>query len=142
MERWNKATREGTIFPFVSRLLLHFHCFLIYAEQSVSKTKTTGARRQGVDMASARKIKPLLERIGFQHIVQIEYEVPMNTWVPDPEMKRLGDVASRFLLQYIVPLTRSTVGVGLGWDTQQIETLIEDLRRDLLNTNVKTYLSM
>lgn len=93
-------------------------------------------------MLSALRMKPLLKRIGFHHIVQIEYEAPLNQWVPDPEMKRLGDLGSKLMLQSLLPLTRSTVGAGLGYGAQEIDILLEGVRRDVLDTRVQVYMSV
>lgn len=85
------------------------------------------------------KFKSMLEKVGFEEIVQIRHDVPLNPWVPDPELRKLGEASHKNIVLALQPFSISTLGYGLGWTTERIETLLADVRKELDNTDFHCY---
>ncbi|KAJ4422908.1 hypothetical protein N0V82_002435 [Gnomoniopsis sp. IMI 355080] len=98
-----------------------------------------GAKRLGKDVAAPLKFKSMLEEVGFENVVQIRHDVPLNQWVPDPELKKLGDASYKNITLALQPFSTSTLGYGLGWTTEQIDVLLGKVRKDLENTDFHCY---
>lgn len=88
------------------------------------------------------KFKPILEEIGFSNVVQIQYQTPLNPWIPDPQMKRLGELSQKVLLQVLRPFSIATIAAGLGYTIEEVDKLLIDVRRDFVNTDLHCWTPM
>lgn len=84
----------------------------------------------------------MLEEVGFEEVVQIRYDVPLNAWVPDPELKKLGGAAYSHIVFALRPISMSTIGSGLGWAAERVDALIGEVRKDLENTDFHCYVQV
>lgn len=88
------------------------------------------------------KFKSILEEVGFEEVVQIRHDVPLNPWVPDPELRKLGEASHENIVLALQPFSVSTLGYGLGWTTERIDTFLGDVRKELDNTDFHCYVSV
>lgn len=86
--------------------------------------------------------KPTLERIGFTNVVQIQYQAPLNSWIPDPHMKKLGELHQQVIFQLLRPFSIATISAGLGYTTKEVDELLNNVRRDMLNTDLHCWTPM
>lgn len=101
-----------------------------------------GARRQGKDMKISLKFKPMLQALGFENLVQLKYDVPLNPWIPDPHLKRVAEMTLKTMQIAIRPFTKSTMGAGLGISTERQEEIMAQVSKDVSNTDVHGYMSV
>lgn len=82
----------------------------------------------------------MLEDLGFVDVVQLNFQVPLSQWVPDPELKKLGDMVQKVLVDNALrPISMGTLGAGLGWSTSRIDALLVDVVKDLANQDFHVY---
>lgn len=81
------------------------------------------------------KFKSMLAEAGFEEIVQMRHDIPLNQWVPDPEMKKLGEASYKNIVVTLEPLSMTILGHGLGWTSEQIDILLKEVRKDFENTD-------
>lgn len=96
----------------------------------------------GIKMHSPEDNPARLAQAGFQGIRHLIDKVPIGPWPRDPKMKMIGlysRVTGMEGLQGIAmgPLTR-----GLHWTPQEVEALLVDVRRDLMDTRIHSYVHM
>lgn len=78
--------------------------------------------------------------MGFVDVVQFHFHVPLNPWVPDPEMKQLAEMAHRVLtMNALRPISMGLLGAGLGWSASRIDALVAELMKDLSNPDFHIY---
>lgn len=128
VKTWNALVMEGKFKP-------HIDSSSPYRTNDL----TIGAKRLGKDVAAPLKFKSMLEKIGFEDIAQIRHDVPLNQWVPDPELQKLSEASYKNIVIALRPFSTSTLGYGLGWATEQIDVLLEEVRKDLENTDFHCY---
>ncbi|KAK8014928.1 methyltransferase domain-containing protein [Apiospora arundinis] len=76
---------------------------------------------------------------GFVNITERRYPVPVTCWAPGKRLQRIGSLM-RQNTGVILDLYSETVFVGvLGWTKEELQTLIRDVRNDLLNNNIHCY---
>lgn len=101
-----------------------------------------GARRQGKDMKISLKFKPMLQALGFENLVQLKYDVPLNPWIPDPRQKRIAEMTLKTMQIAIRPFTKSNMGIGLGYSADKLEEIMAQVSKDVSNTDVHGYMSV
>lgn len=84
----------------------------------------------------------MLKAQGFDNVTQIKYDVPLNSWVPDPKLKRLGEMTLRTMHIALRPFTMSTIGSGLGYSTEQVDEMLLNVVKDTANPDLHAYISM
>lgn len=132
-----------------------FHEWLLVVQSSNGFTKgrgvvlkewsdlcVEGARRQGKDMKISLKFKSMLQALGFENLVQLKYDVPLNPWIPDPRQKRVAEMTLKTMQIAIRPFTKSTMGMGLGISSERQEEIMAQVAKDVSNTDVHGYMSV
>lgn len=84
----------------------------------------------------------MLRALGFDNLVQLKYDVPLNPWIPDPRQKRIAEMTLRTMQIAMRPFTRNTMGTGLGVGTDRMEDIIARVDKDVVNTDVHGYMSV
>lgn len=93
-------------------------------------------------MRISLKFKPMLQALGFENLVQLKYDVPLNPWIPDPHQKRVAEMTLRTMQIAIRPFTKSTMGTGLGLSAEKMEDIMLQVSKDVSNTDVHGYMSV
>ncbi|KAF6804246.1 hypothetical protein CSOJ01_10333 [Colletotrichum sojae] len=84
----------------------------------------------------------ILESVGFVDAQLSLFKWPSNPWPKDPKYKDLGlwnnaNLTSGFEALSLGPLTRAH-----GWNQEEVQILLVDVRKDLSNQNIHAYWPM
>lgn len=93
-----------------------------------------------VDMAV--KYKAMMEKAGFQDIVEKHFKWPLNTWPRDPRFKEIGAWAFQNYDQGLEGLTLGLFTRTLGWSKEDILIFCAQVREQLRDRRVHAYLPM
>jgi len=120
-----------------------------------------GTAKVGRSIAAAVDFKKQLEEAGFINVIETRYKWPTNTWPKDPKFKQLGKKPCKRCLSY---MEGRLTGTGLwthenlapalegfslaaftrvlGWQKEEVETFLVQVRKDLKNPKIHAYLPM
>lgn len=91
-------------------------------------------------MDVATKYKEMMEKAGFQKLVQREFKWPLNTW---PKDKRYKEIGAWTFQNYDLGLEGLTLGLftrALGWSREETLTYCAEVRKQLRDRRVHAYL--
>ncbi|KAK4156297.1 Phosphoethanolamine N-methyltransferase [Chaetomidium leptoderma] len=93
----------------------------------------------GASMTSAAEYKQQMIDAGFQDVVQVTYKWPINTWPLDARHKEIGTWTSLNINSGLQGVTLMLFTSILGWTTDEVETFLVGVRKDLKNRNIHAY---
>jgi hypothetical protein len=128
-ERWNNLLREGKTCGPTSGGVLWL-------------TVSTGSQNLGMPLTYSTKYKHELKKLGFERITERKYAVPINSWTPNQGLKRVGDLMTTNLLMAIDIITMPVFTQGLGWPQEAVETLLEDVRKEVGDTRLHSFTTL
>lgn len=96
-------------------------------------------KRAGKPIEMDPNTQAVLEHLGFVDVRHEAKKIAFNSWPPETQEKEMGkwfNLAFTMGLQAIsyAPLSRM-----LGYNKDQIDALIEDVKREVCNINLKAY---
>lgn len=100
-----------------------------------------GAKKVGKPWTRTNQYKGWMEEIGFVDIEEKILPWPINTWPKDTYLKLLG-LWFQFDLLEGLNSTTALLTRGLGWSTEEVESLLVDVRKDIENRRVHAYVPM
>ncbi|KAI1387973.1 uncharacterized protein F4822DRAFT_298117 [Hypoxylon trugodes] len=86
--------------------------------------------------------KPMLEKTGFQNIVELKYAIPTNAWAPGKQSQKIGTLQRTNVLQVLDVYSLAIFTQGLGWSKEAIEKLLAETRKDIENTRIHSYTTL
>ncbi|KAM0494936.1 hypothetical protein ACHAP8_008314 [Fusarium lateritium] len=100
--------------------------------------------KNGRPMDSALKYKDQLEEAGYTDVNIVKRKWPLNRWPKDPKHKQIGTWAQQNTLDALSALslavfTRPDGQGGLGWEREEVEVFLTDVRKDIKNVNIHSY---
>lgn len=81
-----------------------------------------------------------MEEIGFVDVEERRFAWPLNTWPKAKKDKLVATWMQEDLLTGLQGLSMGLLTRGLGWSTQEVESLLVDVRKDVKNRNIHAYL--
>lgn len=96
-----------------------------------------GGATHGKDFHSGRKLKDWMIEAGFENVVEQQFPVPLNQWPLDPMDKILGGWSSLNWLKFLGGTTKLLAAGGVP--LEEIPTLLEEVREDITNANMRIY---
>ncbi|KAF7865930.1 hypothetical protein EAF04_006094 [Stromatinia cepivora] len=100
---------------------------------------TEGAAASGRPWNNALNYKRWMQDIGFEEVVEEKFFWPVNSWARGAYFKEIGGYVLRDLSNGLEGLSLKVLG-GLGWKAEEVRMLVEEVRRDLYNTDIHAYL--
>lgn len=107
--------------------------------QRWNKLMAEGAKKLGRSLFYVLEYKSLLQRTGFQNIVELKYAVPTNTWPPGRQSQKIGALQRTNVLQVIEVFSFGVFSHGLGWSREALDKLLAEARKDIENTRIHSY---
>jgi SAM-dependent methyltransferase len=101
-----------------------------------------GINKMGRDALSALRYKTHMVEVGFKDIQVKKFAVPGSPWARGKEEKLLGAMQMTNNLEGISGLTMGVYTKALGWPREAVELFLVDVRKDMLNRNIHSYLTM
>ncbi|KAM0334979.1 hypothetical protein ACHAQA_000013 [Verticillium albo-atrum] len=98
-----------------------------------------GMAKFGRPVSAAQEWKTLLERAGFEDVVETVYKWPTNRWPRDKHYKDIGMWAFANMDQALEPSTMVPLTRALGWTYEEVLVLVSKARKVLKDPNVHAY---
>ncbi|KAJ0319148.1 hypothetical protein COL5a_010362 [Colletotrichum fioriniae] len=110
-----------------------------YALTKMMKLVWEGLGKFGIE-ADVADINPKrLDDAGFINQVQDVQKVPVGEWPKREDLKMIGAYCKAVLYDGIHGVTMGPLTRGLGWSAPEVEIFLIDVRKDLLNTGIHSY---
>lgn len=101
-----------------------------------------GSKKLGRPLGESDKYKTIVEKAGFQNVVETIYRWPTNSWPKDPKLKELGKWN---LVNFDIGLEGVSLALFtrvLGWSKDEVLALCTDVRKEMRNPKVHGYWKM
>ncbi|KAH8746365.1 S-adenosyl-L-methionine-dependent methyltransferase [Hyaloscypha finlandica] len=99
-----------------------------------------GSLKLGVGLDVALKTKQFMEEAGFIDVNQVIYKWPLNRWPANKAMKEIGLWAHEVTVSNLSGLSIALFTHGLGWSVEELEVFLADVRKDLKNSKIHSYM--
>ncbi|ATZ53773.1 hypothetical protein BCIN_09g05490 [Botrytis cinerea B05.10] len=96
----------------------------------------------GRDLNSALTCKEKLEKRGFQGVHQAIYKWPGNRWPKNAKAKEIGMWHQENLTSGLMGLSVAIFTRLLGWNVEELELFLVDVRREMKDTSIHAYWSI
>ncbi|KAI5456750.1 S-adenosyl-L-methionine-dependent methyltransferase [Mariannaea sp. PMI_226] len=95
----------------------------------------------GVDhtISEAGHILSLVEKAGFQHAVEREFNVPIGRWSQDPKLREVGEFCAFLVSKGAHIIADMPLRVGLGWHVTAIKQLVSRMRDYIYSQEAKIH---
>ncbi|PNH59500.1 hypothetical protein VD0002_g8053 [Verticillium dahliae] len=101
-----------------------------------------GMEKFGRPVSAAQEWKTLMERVGFEDVVETVYKWPTNRWPRDKHYKEIGTWAFANMDQALEPSTMVPLTRALGWTYEEVLVLVSKARNVLKDPSVHAYWPM
>jgi hypothetical protein len=116
-----------------------------------------GAAKMGRPLNGAIKYKAQLEEAGFHNVREEMFRWPQNKWPKDAKLKELGKSSRPFrrlrtnetgmwmcenFTSGLSGLSMALFTRGLGWTSEETETFLVTVRKDMKDTKIHGYYTM
>ncbi len=96
--------------------------------------------KRGMDTAPGERFKDDLSNQGFANVQEKFIQWPCGPWPEDEAGKKLGRLQIQNLLIALQGLSTMLLTKWLGWTKEEVEVLLQEVRRDLDDLGQHTYL--
>ncbi|KAH7133504.1 S-adenosyl-L-methionine-dependent methyltransferase [Dactylonectria macrodidyma] len=104
-----------------------------------SKLLNDAAAKLGSGLDSGLRYKDLLADVGFVNVEEVPHKWPMNAWSQEPKLKELGAWGNVNLVGGAQGLSLALFTRVLGWNVDELEVFLADVRKDLCNKKLHGY---
>ncbi|KAH6886892.1 S-adenosyl-L-methionine-dependent methyltransferase [Thelonectria olida] len=104
-----------------------------------SNLMNEAATKMGSALDSGLRYKDQLVEAGFVNVVETPYKWPMNSWPRDKKIKELGAWGNVNLVGGVQGLSLALFTHVLGWNTDELEVFLANVRKDLSNKKLHGY---
>ncbi|KAJ4392151.1 hypothetical protein N0V93_005774 [Gnomoniopsis smithogilvyi] len=112
----------------------------LYQASSLAKfmrSAFAGGAAHGKDLHSGRKLREWMVDAEYVDVVEQQFLVPLNEWPLDLMNKSLGGWSSLNWLKFLDGAKKLLAAGGVPLD--ETPGLLEEVRRDILNQNMRVY---
>ncbi|EHL01606.1 putative glutathione S-transferase GSTF2 [Glarea lozoyensis 74030] len=102
----------------------------------------SASQKIGRPLDSAIRYKQEMEEAGFVDIVEYVDLWPINKWPKDPKYKELGLWNNENLVGGLSGLSMALFTRVHNWSTQELEAFLVDVRKDMKNTKIHSYITI
>ncbi|KAK2028991.1 TAM domain methyltransferase [Colletotrichum zoysiae] len=93
----------------------------------------------GVDMNAAERYPKHAEDAGFVNLKHEVKKVPVGTWPKDSRLKKIGNYCRAVIYDGLHAITIGPFTRGLGWSPAEVEVFLIQVRKDLMDPSVHSY---
>ncbi|KAH6658333.1 S-adenosyl-L-methionine-dependent methyltransferase [Truncatella angustata] len=101
-----------------------------------------GVKNMGRNLLSCRRYKQWMLETGFTNVEERKIIVPANPWAKGKKNKELGALQMVNNLNGVYGLTMTVLTRGLGWSKEEVEVLLADVRKDMGDRNIHSYITI
>lgn len=107
-----------------------------------SQLALEAAAKIGIDMTIAPRFKESLAEQGFVNIRREAIKWAIGTWSKGKEEKNIGRWTRENTRQFITPMATTLFTKNLGWSTDQVESFLVGVRKDVKDSTKHFYWQM
>jgi len=96
----------------------------------------------GREPLAALHLNRWLTEAGFVNITEKRIAVPTNPWAKGDEQKIIGALQMANMLDVIHGITMNVFTKALGWTTAEIEVLLAQVRKDMQDRKIHSFLAV
>lgn len=94
----------------------------------------------GIDLFAADGNPQRLQAAGFGGTFQDVRKIPVGNWPRHLAMKTIGEYCRAVIYDGLHAISMGPITRGLGWAPAQVEVLLDEVRKDLLNPGIHSYI--
>ncbi|PON20047.1 hypothetical protein TGAM01_v211090 [Trichoderma gamsii] len=94
-----------------------------------------GGRAVGRDMLKSAHYEAWLNETGFVNVQDAKFQLPINEWPKNPNLKKVGAIYKHNILELVESLTKFLTLAGLS--DAEAEDLKERMRKDIHNPQIR-----
>lgn len=98
-----------------------------------------GLARFGVDMNAAERNPERVEAAGFVNVGHQVKKVPVGGWPRSKFLRVIGMYTLSLIYDGLHAITIGPFTRGLGWSPEEVELFLDQVRKDLLDPSVHSY---
>jgi hypothetical protein len=102
----------------------------------------TAMERAGKPVTANPNTRGLLEQLGYIEVEHNSRRVPFNPWPTDVQEQELGRWFNLGMTQGIQALTLAPLTRMNGYNKDQVEALVTNVKREICNPNLRAYCTM
>lgn len=96
----------------------------------------------GRPLNAASSYKDLMEKAGFVDVVERQLKWPVGVWPKDKYYKELGHWGYANMDVGIEALIMALLTRGMGWSREEVLVFCAQVRRDIRDSRIHSYLPM
>ncbi|PTD07118.1 Secondary metabolism regulator laeA [Fusarium culmorum] len=101
-----------------------------------------GLQSFGATMLYPETFKSLLQKTGFEPVIDTRNGAPTNACYPGKKLQRIGHLMTQNWLLILEPLSMPVFTQGLGWTPEQVQALLAEVRREIGNTKYHSFMTL
>jgi hypothetical protein len=102
-----------------------------------------GALKAGIDLRlTSEKIRAAMEEAGFKDITVLDLKLPIGVWPADPRLQEAGKFGLGAMLQGLQGISLAIFTRYLGWQVEEMEILLAQVRSEWRRRRVHSYWPM
>lgn len=81
-----------------------------------------------------------MREVGFEHVTERRFHVPINTWARGKKNKLLGALCAQNLSEGVASMSMAAFTRIMGWSREKLEVFLVDVRKNLMNKDIHAYI--
>jgi hypothetical protein len=107
------------------------------------KLMNEGGLKAGFDLRlTSETLRAAMEEAGFKEITVLEFKLPIGLWPADPRLREAGKFGLAAMLQGLQGISLATFTRLLGWQVEEMEVLLAQVRSEWRRRRVHSYWPM
>lgn len=99
-----------------------------------------GGLKAGFDLRlNSETIRIAMEEPGFKGITVLDLKLPIGLWPADPRLREAGKFGLGAMLQGLQGISLATFTRFLGWQVEELEVLLAQVRSEWRQRRVHSY---
>lgn len=104
--------------------------------------RATGLKTLGSSLEYPTEYKAVLEKVGFERVIETKNGAPTNACYPGKKLQRMGNLMTANWKSVLEPLTMPIFTSALGWTPEQVNALLVDVRREVSDTRYHSFMTL
>lgn len=101
---------------------------------------TEGLHNLGVNLDASLHEAANLSSYGFINVRHEIKKIPIGPWAKHKTLKTIGEYARSGVTSGLEAMAFGPLCRGMGWSTEEVEVMLIDVRKSLLDPNIHVYL--
>ncbi|KAK2043154.1 S-adenosyl-L-methionine-dependent methyltransferase [Colletotrichum somersetense] len=110
-----------------------------YAVKKMSQLLWQGLSNLGITQSPTNAIPQHLKDAGFLYEIHDIHKVPFGAWPKRQDLAKIGSYCKAVTYDGLYGITVGPLTRGLDWTAEEVEIFLIDVRKDLLNTSIHSY---